>query len=101
LFHRDFIPHVIHVPVWVENLGAVAPELTHRCADEVHANRCKFLVLAVDVGHLNRESDFLPRQGVCGFHEKNRQASSSFDPDGFIAFALERETQFGAGTPME
>jgi hypothetical protein len=59
LVHCDFIPKVVHVSVWVQNLGTIAPKLALWWTRKAHADACQFLVLAVHVVHLNCERDFL------------------------------------------
>src|SRR6059036_1981259 len=71
LAHRDFIPQVIHVPVRVQNLGPVAPELPPGWTHEFHAETCKFSVPVLDIVHLNGERDFLSGQAVRGLDKED------------------------------
>ena len=94
LAHGRLIPQVIHVPVRIKNLGAVAPELALGCAHEGHARTDQLLVLTVDVIHLNRSGDLLAGERALRSDKEDRQARSSFDPDGSIKLTFEREAEF-------
>src|SRR6476620_45842 len=62
LTHRDFIPQVVHISIGVENLSAIAPELTLWRAHKFHPQVYKFLVFRVHVVHLDRQCDLLSGQ---------------------------------------
>src|SRR3954468_4393877 len=61
LSHCDFIPQVVHVPVWVQHLGTIAPELAPWWTDERHTKLGQLMMLTVHIADLNGERDFLSR----------------------------------------
>src|ERR1019366_3577013 len=84
---------MVHIPVWIQNLGTIAPQLALRRTDKRHTSSGQLLVLAVHIADPNGERDLLSRERVGGFQQKDRQAGLVFDPDGLFEFALKRETQ--------
>src|SRR5262249_17588098 len=71
--HRDFIPQMVPVTIWVQDLRAVAPELklwrTHKFDSLVG----EFFVLPVNIVDLKREGYRLPGQRTCALVEKDCQ----------------------------
>jgi len=62
---------VVHVAVWVQNLGPVTPKLQLWWTHEFHAEAFKVSVLALNIVHLNCERDFLAGDASRSFEEED------------------------------